>query len=188
MRTQRIVSFLLAAFLIVSSVGAVFLVFKQSKEADKLDKVAQDNITEQTNKTEQTKECKVQGNPTSKNKPADILKLDMPANDLIITDSVAGDGEEAKLNDCITVNYRLNLADGTIVAGNDTFASGKSISFDLVEGGLIEGWIKGIPGMKVGGLRRLVVPASMGYGNNGTNSIPAGSTLVFDVELLDIKR
>lgn len=184
MRSQRIVSFLLAAFLIVSSLGAVYLVFKQSKDADNLDKVAQETASEQTN----SKECKVQGSPVSKNKPADILKLDAPASELKIIDTVVGEGEEAMLNDCITVNYRLNLSDGSIVAGNDTFASGSPISFDLVQGGLIDGWIKGIPGMKVGGLRRLVVPASLGYGDNGTSSIPAGSTLVFDVELLDIKR
>jgi FKBP-type peptidyl-prolyl cis-trans isomerase len=184
MRTQRVVSFLLAAFLILSTVGAVFLVFKQSKDVDVADKAAQEEATNQVNK----KECAVQGSPTSQNKPSDVLKVTSAPTDLQITDVVVGTGEAAQLNDCITVNYRLNLADGSIVAGNDTFASGSPIAFDLVQGGLIEGWIKGIPGMKVGGLRRLVVPASLGYGDRATSSIPANSTLVFDIELLDTKR
>lgn len=189
MRTQRVVSFILAAFLILSSVGAVYLVIRNSSEADKADKKAQESA-KSTNDNNQPKQeaCAVQGNPVSKNKPADILKLSAPVNELQITDTVVGDGQVAQLNDCITVNYRLSLIDGTIVAGNDTFTAGKPIAFDLVEGGLIEGWTKGIPGMKVGGLRRLVVPASLGYGDRASSSIPANSTLIFDVELLDIKR
>ena len=184
MRTQRIVSFILAAFLILSTVGAVYLVFRQSREADVADKAAQDAASNQANK----KECAVQGNPVSKNKPSDIMKVTSAPTELQITDMVEGTGEAAQLNDCITVNYRLNLADGTLVAGNDTFFSGSPIAFDLVQGGLIEGWIKGIPGMKVGGLRRLVVPATLGYGERATSGIPANSTLVFDIELLDTKR
>lgn len=188
MKAQRVVSFLLAAFLILSTVGAVYLVFKQTSDADKADKIAQD-ASKQTNNQSQNKEgCAVNGNPVSKNKPGDVLKLSAPVNELQITDTVVGTGETAKLNDCITVNYRLSLIDGTIVSGNDTFTTGNPIAFDLVEGGLIEGWTKGIPGMKVGGLRRLVVPASQGYGDRGTSGIPANSTLIFDVELLDIKR
>ena len=184
MRTQRIVSFILASFLIISSFGAVYIVIKQSGDADKADKVAQEDATKKSNK----KECAMQGNPSSTNKPSDILKISTPVTELGITDIVVGAGEAAQLNDCITVNYRLNLSDGSIVAGNDTFVSGSPIAFDLVQGGLIEGWTQGIPGMKVGGLRRLVVPASLGYGDRATSSIPANSTLVFDIELLDTKR
>lgn len=188
MRTQRVVSFILAAFLILSSIGAVYLVFKQSSDADKADKIAQETAKQQDNQPNKEEECAVNGTPASKNKPTDILKLASAATELQITDTVVGTGEVAQVNDCITVNYRLNLIDGTIVAGNDTFTSGSPIAFELVDGGLIEGWIKGIPGMKVGGLRRLVVPASLGYGERATSGIPANSTLVFDVELLDIKR
>jgi FKBP-type peptidyl-prolyl cis-trans isomerase len=188
MRTQRVVSFLLAAFLIASSLGAVFLVFRQSKEINDADKISQEAASKKANNETNQKECSVKGSPASNNKPGDVLKLSAPVTELQITDAVVGTGEEARLNDCITVNYRLSLIDGSIVAGNDTFTSGRPIAFDLVEGGLIEGWIKGIPGMKVGGLRRLVVPAAMGYGDRGTSGIPAGSTLVFDIELLDTTR
>lgn len=184
MRTQRVVSFILAAFLILSSLGAVYLVFKQSNDINEADKKSQEIATKEATK----KECSVQGNPVSKNKPTDILKLSAPVTEMQVTDVVVGDGEAAQLNDCITVNYRLNLIDGTIVAGNDTFTSGKPIAFDLVEGGLIEGWIKGIPGMKVGGLRRLVIPAAQAYGETERSGIPANSTLVFDIELLDTTR
>lgn len=188
MRAQRIVSFILAAFLILSTVGAVYLVFKQTSDADKADKLAQETASKQDDQINQEEECAVNGSPASNNKPADVLKLEAPATELQITDTIVGTGDTAEINDCITVNYRLNLIDGTIVSGNDTFTAGKPIAFDLVEGGLIDGWIKGIPGMKVGGLRRLIVPAAQGYGERATSGIPANSTLIFDVELLDIKR
>lgn len=188
MRTQRIVSFMLAAFLLLSTIAAVYLVFKQSSDADKADKLAQETTIEQDNQAKQEEVCAVNGKPVSQNKPTDVLTISNPVTELQITDTVVGSGDTAQLNDCITVNYRLNLTDGTIVSGNDTFSSGSPIAFDLVQGGLIEGWTKGIPGMKVGGLRRLVVPASLGYGDRATSGIPANSTLIFDVELLDIKR
>src|SRR5690606_23628854 len=96
-------------------------------------------------------------------------------------------GEAAQLGNCITVHYRLSLADGTPVEGNDTFSSGQPIAFELVSGGLIEGWIQGIPGLKEGGFRRLLVPAELAYGDSQRSGIPAGSDLIFDVELVKIE-
>lgn len=110
------------------------------------------------------------------------------ATELIAKDLREGSGVAAEVGNCITVHYRLALADGTAVAGNDTFATGAGpIAFELVDGGLIAGWIQGIPGMKEGGLRRLVVPPSLAYGETERDGIPAGSTLVFDVELVKVE-
>jgi len=64
---------------------------------------------------------------------------------------------------------------------------GTPFTFKVGKGEVIKGWDVGIAGMSVGGERRIIIPASMGYGNKKMGSIPANSTLVFDVKLLEIK-
>ena len=64
---------------------------------------------------------------------------------------------------------------------------GEPFSFNLGDKQVIRGWDEGVAGMKVGGKRTLMIPAEYGYGNRGVGPIPAGSSLVFDVELLDVK-
>lgn len=102
-----------------------------------------------------------------------------------ITDIVTGTGQEAKLGDKIKVKYKGALAaDGTVFDSN---ADG--VEFQLNQGSLIDGWIEGIPGMKVGGVRRLVIPSEKGYGAEGAgDSIPADADLVFEVELVSISN
>lgn len=169
----------MALFFLASSIVTVILISQQSKNNAEQDAIQQQSAQEV---------CEVADNATSTTVVGDPLKLDGPVSELQIIDTKAGSGDTVQLNDCITVNYRLNLADGSIVAGNDTFTSGSPIAFQLSEGGLIAGWIQGLPGMKVGGLRRLVVPAALAYGDRATGSVPANSDLVFDIEVLDTKR
>lgn len=114
--------------------------------------------------------------------------VETPIDSLQILDLRNGSGRAAAVGNCITVNYRLSLADGTPVDGNDTFESGDGpIAFELLEGSLIAGWVEGIPGLKEGGLRRLLVPASLAYGPNERPGIPADSDLIFDVELVKVE-
>jgi FKBP-type peptidyl-prolyl cis-trans isomerase len=99
------------------------------------------------------------------------------------SDILVGTGAQAKEGSTITVKYTGWLLDGTVFDSTEKHG-GTPATFQLAKGQLIDGWVQGIPGMKVGGKRRLVVPPAVGYGAQATGSIPANSLLVFDVELL----
>lgn len=98
-----------------------------------------------------------------------------------IEDLTVGTGATAAGNSTVTVFYTLWIANGTQVQSN---VGGTPFTSAL--GGLIEGWKVGIPGMKVGGKRRLVIPSELGYGPRAQVGIPANSNLVFDVTLSSI--
>jgi hypothetical protein len=102
-----------------------------------------------------------------------------------ITDITVGTGAEAQVGSTITVNYIGTLADGTKF--DSSYDRNEPVTFQLKSGSLIEGWIRGIPGMKVGGKRHLVIPPELGYGAQANGPIPANSVMIFDVELLDVK-
>jgi FKBP-type peptidyl-prolyl cis-trans isomerase len=102
------------------------------------------------------------------------------------TDINVGDGAEVKEGDTITVKYTGTLQDGTVFDSTDKHG-GEPATFQLAKGSLIQGWVDGIPGMKVGGERKLVIPPDLGYGGNAQGSIPANSTLIFDITLVDVK-
>jgi len=106
---------------------------------------------------------------------------------LIVQDLIVGTGTEAKSGDSVTVQYV-----GVLFANGKEFDSswkaGKPFTFDLGSGGVIAGWDQGVEGMKVGGRRRLIIPAELGYGAAGSPpTIPANAALVFDVDLVSVK-
>ncbi len=102
-----------------------------------------------------------------------------------ITDTVVGSGAVATSGKYVTVHYVGTLTNGSkFDSSRDRF---QPFSFTLGAGKVIQGWEKGIPGMKVGGIRKLVIPSSLGYGSVEQQGIPANSTLIFDVELLSVK-
>jgi len=102
------------------------------------------------------------------------------------TDLQVGTGAEAKAGDTVTVNYIGTLADGTKF--DSSYDRNQPFTFTLGAGDVIKGWDLGVVGMKVGGKRKLVIPPELGYGDQGAGSlIPPGATLVFEVELLEIK-
>ena len=102
---------------------------------------------------------------------------------LQVTDTKVGDGQEVKEGDTVTVDYTGALA-ATGVIFQSSLDSGQPVTFSLSQ--VIEGWQQGIPGMKVGGTRRLLIPAAMAYGSTAQDGIPANSDLVFDVTLHSI--
>ncbi len=106
------------------------------------------------------------------------------ANGLKVEDTAVGTGTEATAGKKITVNYTGTLTDGTQF---DTSIGRSPFSFTLGSGEVIKGWDQGFSGMKVGGKRKLTIPPELGYGANANGKIPANSTLLFDVELLNVE-
>lgn len=111
--------------------------------------------------------------------PAPVASKYSPG--LEVVDVKVGAGQECKAGDKITVRYVGTLDDGT------EFDSNNSATFWIGKGMLIKGWDEGIPGMRIGGVRTLVIPPSLGYGASAKGKIPAYSTLHFEVELLAIE-
>jgi hypothetical protein len=107
------------------------------------------------------------------------------------TDILLGTGDEATSGKTLTVKYSGWLYDTTQSDRKgiifDTSTGGEGFSFTLGAGQVIQGWDQGLVGMRVGGLRRLIIPPSMAYGGTRRYSIPAYSTLIFDVQLVDVQ-
>jgi peptidylprolyl isomerase len=105
---------------------------------------------------------------------------------LKLEDKMLGSGAEATTGKMVVMNYIGRLTNGTQF---DTSCGKPSpFEFNLGQGQVIQGWDQGIVGMKVGGIRRLIIPASLGYGAAGAGGvIPPNAALVFDVELIAVK-
>jgi FKBP-type peptidyl-prolyl cis-trans isomerase FkpA len=108
-----------------------------------------------------------------------------PVTELMIEDIVIGDGQEAKIGDTVSVHYTGWLLDGTKF--DSSHDRNQPFEFTIGEGRVIRGWDEGLPGMRPGGKRQLTIPPDMAYGPTGTGSIPPNATLIFEVELLEIK-
>ncbi|CAN5337048.1 hypothetical protein BH10PAT1_BH10PAT1_0680 [soil metagenome] len=117
--------------------------------------------------------------PTPSTTPSTVTELK-------VEDIVVGTGAEAVVGKHVTVNYSGTLTNGTKF--DSSYDRGIPFDFDLGAGRVIKGWDQGVVGMKVGGKRKLTIPASLGYGSAGAPpSIPGGATLVFEVELLKVE-
>jgi peptidylprolyl isomerase len=105
---------------------------------------------------------------------------------LVTKDLVVGTGQTVKAGQTVTVNYVGDLYK-TGKEFDSSWKTGQPATFPLTAGGVIAGWVQGIPGMKVGGRRELIIPAALAYGKTGRPpTIPANSPLVFVVDLLSI--
>ena len=104
---------------------------------------------------------------------------------LVVADFKLGDGPEANTGDTVSVHYRGTLKDGTEF--DSSLARPRPLVFPLGQGRVIKGWDLGIVGMKVGGLRKLIIPAELAYGERARGKIPANADLTFTVELMAVK-
>ena len=153
--------------LVILIVVAVFLFLNKS------DNKTIDNSTPVETKTESTPMDTTINNSTDSGK-------------LIIEDTKVGTGREAKSGDTVVMQYTGTLVDGTKF--DSSYDHGAPFTTQIGVGAVIKGWDEGVPGMKIGGKRKLTIPPDLGYGSTGAGAaIPPNATLIFEVELLDIK-
>jgi FKBP-type peptidyl-prolyl cis-trans isomerase FkpA len=114
------------------------------------------------------------------------MSAKMTDSGLMYEDLVEGDGEEAVAGRTVVVHYTGWLTDGTKF--DSSLDRNSPFSFPLGGGRVIRGWDEGVQGMKIGGKRKLTIPPQLGYGPAGAGGvIPPNATLVFDVELLEVR-
>ncbi len=170
-------------FIFTSSAVTIAVIYQMIQENNKkpdIGKPAQHSS--QTNTQDTTKETsvtKLQGT-----KLAGFTPITSVAS-LQKIDTTPGTGDTVKPGATITVDYTGALA-STGVIFESSKDSGQPATFPLDK--VIKGWTQGIPGMQVGGTRRLVIPASLAYGAQSQGTIPANSDLVFDVTLIKIDK
>ena len=164
---QRAVTFLLAVLFLASTVGFTAAVIWQINKDQKT-----------ANQTNQNREA---GDNLKGTKLANFTPVNK-VEKLQIIDLTVGTGEEVKAGASLLAHYTGALAkDGTIF--ESSLDSGQPASLSL--NGVIKGWADGVPGMKVGGKRRLIIPAALAYGEQSPSpDIPPNSDLVFDIEVL----
>jgi FKBP-type peptidyl-prolyl cis-trans isomerase len=178
---QRIVTFALAVMFIVSTIGIVVYYVMVDKKT-RQDQAALNSALEQQqnkpNDQQQPEEGKLKGTQLANFTPTP----DIPELKTITVTPGSGDAT-VKASDTVTVNYTGALASTGIIF-ESSLDSGNPATFPL--SGVIKGWTDGIPGMKVGETRRLLIPSDMAYGSGGNGTIPPDSDLVFDVTLIKI--
>jgi peptidylprolyl isomerase len=119
-------------------------------------------------------------------KPDVTIPAGAPPADLAIEDLVVGTGPEATAGKVVDVHY-VGVGWSTQKQFDASWDRGGTFSFPLGQGRVIKGWDQGVAGMKVGGRRRLTIPARLGYGDRGAGAdIKPGETLVFVVDLVKV--
>lgn len=170
-KSTRIIIWIIAITMTVGFIGSSYLMILQNNNGGKQD-------------TQQATQMQT-GQPDP-----NAFIVDGPVGKLEITELHPGNGEAAKVGDTITVHYKGTLAQSGIKF-DSSYDRGEPITLKLqtpteTESGVIVGWVQGIDGMKIGGKRRLVIPAALAYGEQASGSIPANSDLVFEVELFAV--
>ncbi len=190
---QRVAAFFLAMLFLLSTIGATAYVVWQINQDEGVivNETPEEKAASEAAKASQdtTQACgggkfdAVSARPTPT-----VVTSDSPITELQSVDIKVGEGEEVQPGDCVAVLYYGTLA-STGVSFDDNYSSGAPIELSIAPGSVISGWTEGIPGMKVGGVRRLLIPAEKGYGAQGSGDvIPPNSDLIFEVEIISTKR
>lgn len=176
-RWQRVTIFIIAMLFVVTSAALTIAVVLQATSGD-------NNSNKDTAANAQT--CTI-GLTSGQALPAPAVY--QPSGDvtkLQTKDLEPGSGQAAKAGDCLVVKYYGTLAKSGKLFDED-FTQSSALKFQLGKGQVIPGWDVGLAGLKVGGVRRLVIPSDLAYGKAGSPpAIPANADLVFVVKLLKI--
>ena len=122
----------------------------------------------------------------SDRKPSVTIPPGAPPDDLVIEDEIVGDGADATTGKRVVVHY-VGVAWSSGKQFDANWDRGDTFDFRLGGGEVIAGWDQGVAGMKVGGRRKLTIPAHLGYGSRGAGGVIKGNeTLVFVVDLIDV--
>lgn len=178
---ERAFALIAALLFLGTTVAFSIVVVWQINQENKAKKPDNPNTSQAAQNTTQTppKEGELKGTKLANFTP--VAQVDS----LQIIDTKEGTGEVVKTGAKVKAHYTGALAkDGTIFESSHD--SGSAAEFGLNE--VIKGWTDGVPGMKVGGVRRLVIPAEQAYGASGRPGIPANSALVFDIELESVTQ
>jgi len=120
-------------------------------------------------------------------KPVITIPAGNPPGELLIEDEIVGDGDEATVGKRVVMHY-AGVAWSNGKAFDASWNRGDTFDFLLGAREVIEGWDRGVKGMKVGGRRRLTIPPDLGYGSRGAGgAIKGGETLVFVVDLVAVR-
>ena len=182
---ERVFALVAALLFFVSSVGVSIFVILQMRNERQISRDGQTAATATQDSTQtppnEQETTMLEGTKLQNFTP--IAKVDK----LQAQDTVVGTGEVVKEGATVTAHYTGALAkDGTIFQSSHDGAN-QPIEFPL--SGVIQGWTLGVPGMKVGGTRRLIIPAAQAYGSQSpAANIPANSDLVFDIEITAVKN
>lgn len=126
------------------------------------------------------------GSPSDRLEGTEEMVMEKTEEKLVIEDIEEGNGDAVEPGDEVVIHYAGTLTDGTKF--DSSYDRGEPFQTQIGTGQVIEGWDKGVVGMKAGGKRKLVIPASMAYGDADIPGIPPNSTLIFEVELLEVLK
>lgn len=175
-KSQRIAIWIIAAVMTIGTLGAYFIVILDNANT----KSEQERLQKQYQEELQKSQASSEPDPTAH-------KVDGDVTALFKEDLVVGEGAEVKVGDTVRVHYKGAIAQ-TGVKFDSSYDRGEPAEFVLREAtageqGVIKGWVQGLEGMKAGGKRRLIIPADLAYGEQGSGSIAPNADLVFEVEL-----
>ncbi|MDZ7744868.1 MAG: FKBP-type peptidyl-prolyl cis-trans isomerase [Candidatus Saccharibacteria bacterium] len=180
-KSKRIFTIVLAFVFLITSVAFTALVILQTTRDDQdpsSNELDSSDIEQLQNN--QPQEGMLQGTQLEGFEPIEDV------SELQVIDIEEGNGEEVQPGAGVTAHYTGAIA-STGVIFQSSYDTGQAVPFSL--DGVIEGWTEGVPGMKVGGKRRLVIPAAQAYGNQSPSpDVPANSDLVFDIEVLEVEQ
>lgn len=178
---QRVTSFVLAFLIFASAVVSAVFVVQQVRKEDKAESstATTDATNQQQEETQPVNENALKGKPLANFTASSDRLTDVKTEDLVM-----GEGAEiSSAAQTVTAHYTgARVADGIVFESSKD--SGQPFTSPLSN--LIKGWQTGMIGMKVGGTRRLTIPAAQAYGDDASTGRPTGD-LVFDIELIDVK-